>query len=401
MMHASSSSPPPSAPPPSPEIDPPTLHGPTPTPTPLQRRAKRAVFEIASTSPQAFTSEEESVLKERLERARKVGIAVKPGVPARLLPEKEMEDSSSSGLDRGQAKTDGVEAEGKIWGKGGDSSPWATDSETSSRRVSSRVVIERKKKSTGGSQDGKRGGGKPRGGAIRVEGFEIRDAQIPSSSHPPPSPSRPLRRPALCSTSSLSRLFACPPSSMPAESSDTALLDLPLPQPGTPSRNWNADIFGAALAAENRAATPTAPPMVPKCEGKARSRSTTVSSSSTLTKSNTSLSTSSSRSTLATASRRPHFLSPSPSLVSTPNHSPPRSPVKPNNEKDLNLQFVRRPGFNRQGSAGESMSRLYSGRGEKETSSRGKSREISESDGTDTEVEQSESEESELSSLFR
>ena len=416
MVDPSSSSPPFSPPLPSPPHPPPPspiLHGPTPV---RRRSSKRAVFEIASASPQSFTSEEQTTLKERLELSRRRKITVKPGVPARLLSQREMEESSSSGVERdqketGRARNDEVDKARPGRGSDSSSSPWVTDSETPSQQVVSDILAERRKKSSGGQQYAKRGGaGKPRCGAIRIEGFDIPADQQSSTPLTSPSTPRTPRRPALCSTSSLSRLFAHATPSIettPLEPSEPPPSDLPLPQPVTvnPGATWNTDIFGAALAAENRSTIPSASTEASTVDHRSRSRSTTVSSSSTLPRTKTSLSTSSSRSTLAAASKRPHFLSPSPSIVSTPSHSPPRSLVIPTDEKDLNLQFIRRPGFTRQGSAGENLSRMCSGRGEKDMKISGSSALTTEGNSetvaTDTEVEHSESEESELSSIFR
>ncbi|GAA5886840.1 hypothetical protein JCM16303_005725 [Sporobolomyces ruberrimus] len=398
MTRTPSSSPPlfspvPSPPPPSPTSPPASRPAP---PSVRRRNSKRAVFDLVSTSPQAFPDQAESNLKERLERSRKLRIAVKPGVPAGLLSEQDVETSTgSSGAERDDpestSKVQGQEAQGED-----SSSPWTTDSDPPSRTTS--PSTRRKKAHPQALEEkAKKEDPKPppesvktRRERVRIEGFEVLN-----SPQPPPllrsisSFTRPpLSRSANTSTSSLSLMFARPPSSNPLVPSDappnppTSQENEDIVQPPStkaPGRTWNGEIVAETLASHSRGVTPSTSP---------RARQSSVPSSTSRFASPQStqpLSTSASLPSLTRASslKRTRFLAPSPSLAPTPSSSPPRTLET--------LQFSRRPTCTRQRSMGEGWSQFGRGRQERVSAGRGLaafSKIEAGSDSEETEVEE-------------
>ncbi|GAA5909415.1 uncharacterized protein JCM6883_003934 [Sporobolomyces salmoneus] len=311
---------------------------------PLRRNPKRAVFDIVSTSPQSFDSAEKTMLKTRLERSRKLRIAVKPGVPARLLSDKEVDSSnSSSGLEQGNA-------EGGSKGKGTSDeketeSPWITDSDPPTRTTSPITeLVESSRQEVGSTSKqaeekeketlSKRNQPTITKKGIRVEGFHVRGHSQPipdpvsSTVRPPFSRSTSAStssRSTSASTSSLSLLLARTPFPAPDASRSTT----PLP-PSTssndpapscsarPGKTWNGDVVAEKLASQSRAATPSTSPAT-----STRTLPPTMQPRPPYT-----LSSSASLPSLARQSslKRTRFLTPSACLTSTPSSSPPESP---------------------------------------------------------------------------
>ncbi|GAA6015880.1 hypothetical protein JCM11491_007224 [Sporobolomyces phaffii] len=343
-------SPVPSPPPPSPSS--PAVAR-TTGPRSLARTSRRAVFDLVSSpSPQSsFSGPERTALQERLERTSKVRIAVKPGVPARLLSDHELDPESSNSSSGVERQHDEPVAS--------DDSPWFTDSDPPTR-TSTPVTrtLRRQSKLIEGAlrREPVQTPGSKRGEAIRVEGFDVRDPHQPPARPPPPNPRPALSRSTNSSTSSLSLMLARPlpstsfPQGPPPPSQRPSLADDDHVQPYLTTkqagRTWNGEIVAATLASQSRTATPSTSPTLRKgftsrppspslsCKVDPATGRTTVHP----------LSTSASLPSLlarSTSTKRTRFLTPSVSLTSTPESSPPRSSTV--------LQFTRRPTCTRQG----------------------------------------------------
>ncbi|GAA6061061.1 hypothetical protein JCM10212_000104 [Sporobolomyces blumeae] len=428
-------SPVPSPPPPSPAVSP---HG-----HPLRRfPSKRATFDILATSPESWDAYEKTLLKSRLDRSRQLKIAVKPGVPARLLTSKELLTSSSSGTDTA-SKTKGPEPDGRKHDRRNSSSslssPWATDSdqaphpETSPRRKASQRVSAQGAQTRPPNQDERvrAPASRPvppvrRTSATKkttriTEGFEVpTPTRNPvSSGHASDHSSSTCTQPSRSAspTSSLSLLFSrnlpgpAPsnaPASLPTELSNS------LTGQRTARKPWNGDVVAAALARDRRPSASSGVVRTESTAGQLPPRAMQTFPPLTINTSTKSLGPSSSLPAFGSSSnlastKRARFLTPSHSLTSTPNPSPPLSPVMSTADaKSLSLQFCRRPGFTRKGSMGESFSKLCEPQKERERAvarsrngsllregSLGRVADAAETEAevTDTEVEVSETEE--------
>lgn len=370
LMRTTSFSPPlfspvPSPPPPSPSSSNSRI--------PQRSNSKRAVFDFISSSPQSFDGQEKTILKARLQRSRQLRIAVKPGVPARLLSDKEMDSStsSSSGVEQGseveQTSKDSGEKgkEGKGKGVESPSSPWITDSDPPTR--SSTPVSKQAQKSSKlvGTKVQKEKVEFPTrkiGETTKIQGFDIQGStqQQPPTSPPPTSLRPPFSRANSATASSLSLLLARPnsstelslppPSPLPAITQDD---DAAHHVPSRPSgRTWNGDVVAECLASQSRAVTPSTSPSVSISAQPSPPRSLRAYPPSTKPATNHTLSSSTSLPSLArnSESKRTRFLTSSASLTTTPNSSPPKSASV--------LQFTRRPTCTRQSSMGEGFSRF-------------------------------------------
>ncbi|GAA5932176.1 uncharacterized protein JCM15063_001144 [Sporobolomyces koalae] len=277
---------------------------------------------MAPPTPQSFGEAEKTHLKERLERTRKLKIAVKPGFPARVIKEQEAEstNSSSSGMNQKQGE---IEGDKQSESKRSPDSPWLTDSEPPTRRSNPSLGA-----STTTCERENRG--------IRIEGFDIPASQP----QPVPAACRPsLSRSTNASTSSLSLLFARTPFLAPAAPVEPACC----PDVGTSAssglagQTWNGDIVGRTLA-KSRAPTPSTPPDI----ARQATAPHVLSSSASLP----SL-------TRATSCKRSRFLTTSTSLTTTPSTSPPKP--------SCTLQFTRRSTPARQHSFRDTWSAVQAG----------------------------------------
>lgn len=365
MLRNASFSPPmqvPSPPPPSPSS--PSMS--RPTSQVVRRNSKRAVFDIVSTSPpESFDGQDKAILKERLERSRRLRIAVKPGVPARLLSDKEAQgssSSSSSGIESGQQDEHGGEAH-RAEAAGEDetlspSSPWITDSESPAPQGN--TLTTKRSQDVGGEikREGRDGRLATAKKEIRIEGFNV---QNPADSPAPLTPSTrrpPFSRTTSATTSSLSLLLARASAIAPLVA-ETGTPATAAPEPTTDEmtqncstkrsgRTWNGDSVAEKLASRSRPATPSSSPVRKSAPASGPSSLTHPSKTfPPTTPSRThSLASSASLPSLARASsmKRTRFLTPSASVTSTPSSSPPRSSTV--------LQFTRSPMCTRQNSKG-------------------------------------------------
>ncbi|GAA5829066.1 hypothetical protein JCM3766R1_003920 [Sporobolomyces carnicolor] len=365
MLRNASFSPPmqvPSPPPPSPSS--PSMS--RPTSQVVRRNSKRAVFDIVSTSPpESFDGQDKAILKERLERSRRLRIAVKPGVPARLLSDKEAQgssSSSSSGIESGQQDEHGGEAH-RAEAAGEDetlspSSPWITDSESPAPQGN--TLTTKRSQDVGGEikREGRDGRLATAKKEIRIEGFNV---QNPADSPAPLTPSTrrpPFSRTTSATTSSLSLLLARTSAIAPLVA-ETGTPATAAPEPTTDEmtqncstkrsgRTWNGDSVAEKLASRSRPATPSSSPVRKSAPASGPSSLTHPSKifPPTTPSRTHSLASSASLPSLARASsmKRTRFLTPSASVTSTPSSSPPRSSTV--------LQFTRSPMCTRQNSKG-------------------------------------------------
>ncbi|GAA5961779.1 hypothetical protein JCM3765_004068 [Sporobolomyces pararoseus] len=368
LMRTTSFSPPlfspvPSPPPPSPSSSNSRI--------PQRSNSKRAVFDIVSSSPQSFDGQEKTILKARLERSRKLRIAVKPGVPARLLSDKEADSTtSSSGVEQGSevelnSESNGVKAkEGKGKGIESPSSPWITDSDPPTRTstpVNNKAQKSSKLVDSKGQKEKVDFPTRRINETTKIQGFEI---QSSSQQQHPPAPPRSLRPPFSRvnseTTSSLSLLLArtqsstelsLPPASpIPAVINDGDAAQQTSIRPA--GRTWNGDIVAETLASQSRAVTPSTSPSVSASAQSSPPRSLRSHLPCSKPTTGHSLSSSASLPSLArtTESKRTRFLTSSASLTTTPSSSPPKSASV--------LQFTRRPTCVRQSSMAEGFPRF-------------------------------------------
>ncbi|GAA5866224.1 hypothetical protein JCM1840_004047 [Sporobolomyces johnsonii] len=385
-------SPAPSPPPPSPAS----------TQSPLyqvgRKPSTKATFDVYSTSPASWSASDQTYLKAQLDRARRAKVATKPGVPARLLSTKELERLRKAEAESEETSTtDAMRETGNEEGEAGDdsSSPWMTDPE--SPATSSPAAARPAKKVAPAERSAEqvivaKSGDSPTSltslpikQSIRIRGFQVIETSPSVASPPadssrlPPSASTPLS-PSTSPTSRLSSLLARPTTqltqtpaiALPPTTSQSALQ----PRKRGIAAAWNTNALATALAAPD-SLPPHQPPVVVRHPypshtgvGSSSMKLSRAGSGSkpasiapfpmpSATASSLHITTSvslNSSQTLPFPGPFPHrrLLTPASSRPTTPNPSPPLSPImSAKDPKQLTLHFARRPGMCRIGSTGD------------------------------------------------